>query len=113
LSRDAADGAVPNVVHALDATHLLRTVNACVAEGIKDIVTVHDCFGCLAPQAEQFNSIIRREFVRMYEEHDPLTEIRERALCSLNALAPRLLPPVPERGSLDLREFSKSLYGFS
>jgi DNA-directed RNA polymerase, mitochondrial len=113
LSKDAMDGIVPNVVHSLDAAHLLRTVNVCVAAGIKDILVIHDCFACLAPKAEEFNAIIRREFVRMYEEHDPLNEIRERALCSLGPLAPQLLPAVPERGSLNLSEFSRSVYAFS
>jgi DNA-directed RNA polymerase len=111
-NQKAANGVAPNVVHALDAAHLLRTVNACVAADIKDILTIHDCFGCLTPQAEKFNAIMRQEFVRMYEEHDPLTEIRERALCDLGPLAPKLLRPVPERGSLNLSEFLESSYAF-
>jgi DNA-directed RNA polymerase, mitochondrial len=108
----AANAVVANVVHALDASHLLRTVNACAAAGINDLVTVHDSFGCLAPQADQFARIVRDEFVRMYEECDPLAELRERALCSLGPLAPQLAS-VPERGAFDLREVSRSVYAFS
>ena len=42
-------------------------------------MTVHDSFGCLAPRAERFRRIIREQFVRMYEEHDVLEEILDRA----------------------------------
>jgi DNA-directed RNA polymerase, mitochondrial len=111
--KKAVDSVVANVVHALDASHLLRTVNACVAAGINDLVTVHDSFGCLAPEAHRFTKIIREEFVKMYEGCDPLTELRERALCKLGPLAPQLLVPVPQRGPLDLREFINSVHAFN
>jgi DNA-directed RNA polymerase len=76
----------------------------------------------------------------MYEQHDPLTEIRESALQTLRietpapsqmaeALAPLAakgkrvakavatqlpdLPKVPTRGDLDLNKFTKNVYSFS
>jgi DNA-directed RNA polymerase len=52
--RKAKNGVAPNFVHACDAAHLMRTVNAAVAEGITSIATVHDSFGCLASRAERF-----------------------------------------------------------
>ncbi len=55
----AANGVAPNLVHACDAAHLLLTVRACKREGIDNVATVHDSFGCLAPQAARFNQIIR------------------------------------------------------
>jgi DNA-directed RNA polymerase len=66
----AANGIAPNFVHACDATHLLMVANACAAEGIP-LATVHDSFGCLSPHAGRFRKLIRREFVRLYAEHDP------------------------------------------
>ena len=78
IDEDAAvNGVSPNFVHACDAAHLMRTVNAAVAEGITSIATVHDGFGCLPSRAERFRKIIREEFVRMYEEHDVLAEVLE------------------------------------
>lgn len=129
VAEDAIGAVAPNFIHALDAAHLVRTVNACAAAGICDIMTIHDCYACLAPQAEQFNKIIREEFVRMYEEHDPLTEIREWAKCSLRtsnelrakgqrvARAVDFETPgwceVSKRGELDLRKFLNTPYAFS
>lgn len=80
---DAIDAVAPNFVHACDAAHLLRAVNAAVSEGITSIATVHDSFGCLAPRARRFRKIISEEFVKMYEEHDVLREVREQAHADL------------------------------
>jgi DNA-directed RNA polymerase, mitochondrial len=73
-----------NFVHACDAAHLLRTVNAAVSEGITSIATVHDSFRCLPPRAARFLKIIRNELARMYEEHDVLQEVRDQALADLD-----------------------------
>jgi DNA-directed RNA polymerase len=109
----AVNAVAPNLIHALDAAHLARTVNACYSAGIKDMVTVHDCFSCLAPHAADLNQIVRDEFIRMYAECDPLTEIRERATSALTGLAPKLIPCVPAPGSFDLAQISKSAFAFS
>jgi DNA-directed RNA polymerase len=57
----AVSGSAPNFVHSLDAAHLIKTVNAAVSEGITDLLTVHDCFYCLAPQASRLHKIISEQ----------------------------------------------------
>jgi DNA-directed RNA polymerase len=64
------DSIAPNFVHSLDAAHLVRVVNACAADGINDILTVHDSFAVHAPHAVQLNQIIRREMGMMYQAYD-------------------------------------------
>ena len=108
---EATSGAAPNIVHALDAAHLARTVNACASNGIRDLMTVHDCFACLVPQADKLNQIVRYELWRMYEEHDPLVEIRERALIPLGPQDRQLIQrKVPTQGKFDIREVLKSAF---
>jgi DNA-directed RNA polymerase len=109
----AANAVAPNLVHACDAAHLLLTVNACVAEGINAIATVHDSFGCLAPQATRFNQIIRETFVRMYEEHDVLAEVLESATRDLTLANRERLPTVPAYGPLNLKEVLNAKYAFA
>ena len=96
---DAARGASPNFVHACDAAHLLRTVNAAAAEGITSIATVHDCFGCLPSRAERFRKIIREQFVRMYEENDVLAQVLEQARKDLNEPNTKRMPSARRRGA--------------
>jgi DNA-directed RNA polymerase len=109
----AANGVAPNFVHALDAAHLQLTVNAAVAEGITQIATVHDSFGCLAPHARRFNAIIREQFVAMYEQHDVLAEVLERAKCDLSQHNWNRLPDVVERGALDLKGVLNAPFAFA
>jgi DNA-directed RNA polymerase len=109
----AANAVAPNFVHACDASHLLRTVNACVAEGITSIATVHDSFGCHAPHARRFNQIIREQFVAMYEEHDVLAEVLASAKRDLTDHNWHRLPETPTYGNLQLKDILHAQYAFA
>lgn len=100
-------GASPNFVHSLDATHHHMTVNAAVAEGITHFAMVHDSFGTHACDTERFHQIIREQFVSLYEDHDPLA-----GLIAENTYDGLKLPPAPKRGSLDIREVLGSEFFF-
>ena len=56
----------PNLVHALDAAHLVRVVNAAAGEGITNIAVVHDAYATLAPQAKRLRTLIGRELMLLY-----------------------------------------------
>jgi hypothetical protein len=64
-----------------------------VSQGITDILTIHDSFYCLAPQATRFREIILEELATLYRD-DPLAELRKR-----NVSDPDLLP-LPPYGTL-------------
>ena len=115
ISKDRARNAVaPNFVHALDSSHLLLTVGAAADEGITDIATVHDSFGCLPSEADRFNEIIRAELVRMYEDHDVLAEIFASARADLTEANHDKLPAaLPEKGTLNLEEIKDAKYAFA
>jgi DNA-directed RNA polymerase len=109
----AANGVAPNFVHALDAAHLLLTASTSAREGITNLATVHDSFGCLAPQATRFNAIIREQFVQMYEQHDVLAEVLTAAKRDLTEHNWERLPDVPAYGPLNLREVLDAEYAFA
>ncbi len=72
--------AAANFVHSLDATHLVRTVNA-LAENEMPSLPVHDSYSVLAPHAEQFHITNRQElwamYYEMWERGGPLALLRE------------------------------------
>lgn len=109
----AAAGIAPNFVHSHDAAHLLLTVTACAEEGITDIATVHDSFGCLPSRAGRFNQIIRETFLRMYQDHDVLAELLESARADLTPANHHKLPELPAKGALDLKEIINARYAFA
>ena len=103
LKRKSMNGAAPNFVHALDASHLIRVVNAAAGEGITSIAVVHDSFGCLAPQARDLHRIIRTQFAELYSQ-DVFAGLREAAGSS---------EPIPAKGSLDPWGVLDSEYAFA
>ena len=110
ISRTKAVNAVTaNFVHSVDAAHLQFVALAAAKEGI-GMVSVHDCFGCLAPRAGRFNQIILEQFVRLHEKHNLLNEVRESARRDLPKSIE--LPPLPEIGSLEIKDIPQSLHAY-
>jgi DNA-directed RNA polymerase len=63
--RQCRQAATANFIHSMDAAHLHEVVASAKAYGIR-MVTVHDCFSCLAPRAEKLNQIIRMSFIMVH-----------------------------------------------
>jgi DNA-directed RNA polymerase len=76
--RKVKHAAAPNFVQSLDAAHLVKVVNAAASDGIPDLLTVHDSYHCLAPQADRFHQIILDELYYLYRDNDPLEDLRIR-----------------------------------
>jgi DNA-directed RNA polymerase len=115
--------AAANFTHSLDAAHLVKVVNAAASEGITNILTVHDCFYCLAPQATRLQKIIMEQLADMYKNNDPLADLRNQ---NVSVNEPWILP-VPPKGTLkpwpedprcqvmermQLDDLKKAIYGF-
>jgi DNA-directed RNA polymerase len=109
----AAAGIAANLTHSMDASHLLLSVGAAADEGITDIATVHDSFGCLACDAPRFLHIIRETLMRMYADHDILSELLESARADLTPASQDKLPQLPEKGTLELKELLNAKYAFA
>ncbi|MGM5019253.1 DNA-directed RNA polymerase [Tardiphaga sp. 367_B4_N1_1] len=109
----AAAGIAANFTHSMDASHLLLSVGVAADEGITDIATVHDSFGCLACDAPRFLHIIRETLMRMYADHDILSELLESARADLTPASQEKLPQLPEKGTLELKELLNAKYAFA
>jgi Autographiviridae RNA polymerase len=104
---EAMNAAAPNFVHSLDASHVVRVINACA---VTNIATVHDCFACLAPQAGRVHEIWRKQLALLHAQ-DLLTELRSSAQRDHDRAAPACglsLAPVPPPGSLDPSEIERA-----
>lgn len=108
-SRKQATGISPNWVHSLDASHLMKTVNACHALGIRSFSMIHDSYGTHAGNIGTMAVVLREEFVRMYSQVDVLAKFKEDIETQLGIT----LPPLPPKGNLDLNEVLNSTYFFS
>jgi len=98
------NGISPNFVHSMDAAHLTLTVNEAARQGITSLAMIHDDYGTHAADAPRLAAIIRETFVRMYEQHAPLTWFADHY---------DGLPAPPAPGALDIRAVRESRYFFA
>lgn len=101
----------PNVIHSMDGAHLQRSVVFGKANGINHFAMIHDSFGTHAGNMSLFSWAIREAFVRTYETYCPLTELDSYARSVLSDADK--LPPIPDKGDLDLGLIRDSLYAFA
>ena len=109
--RRQASGISPNWVHSLDAAHLMLTLNAAYDAGVRSFCFIHDSYGTHAGKAGLLASTLREQFVRMYSEHDVMTEFRDALAVQLPEKAK--LPDLPEKGTLDLDQVLESPFFFA
>ena len=60
-------GIAPNFIHSLDACHMRLVVSAMARNGITDIWSVHDAFGCHPNHIEDLRFIINKQFVNVHQ----------------------------------------------
>jgi DNA-directed RNA polymerase len=103
------DSIVPNLIHSLDAAHMMFTVSALKAEGLSDFAMVHDSYAVHASDVDRMNRVLREQFVRVHQECT-LTRITEQFREAGGVIA---IKDAPSIGSLDLGEVLKSEYFIS
>jgi DNA-directed RNA polymerase len=106
--KKAVNAVTANFVHSADAAHLQFVAPAAAKEGIS-LVTVHDCFGTIAPKAQRLNEILRELFVRLHKRHNLLVGVRETAKRDLRV---KDLPPAPAIGSAEIEDILRSFHAF-
>lgn len=105
----------PNFVHAMDAAHMLRTVELLldtVGPSVH-LAMVHDSYATHAADANELYDAIRNAFVQMYQEKDWLVAFKEEVTSQLPAEIAEKLPPVPPHGDLNIADVLNSLYFFA
>ena len=107
----AKSAVAPNVIHSLDASHLMLTVLKAKEQGIKHFSLIHDSFGTHAANTSDFFYIIREAFVEMYENYCPYEEIQQRTLDALDNQTK--VPALPQKGELNVQDVQYSLYAFA
>lgn len=108
--RRAGNGSSPNFIHSLDASAMTKTINECTRQGIANYAMVHDSYGTHTSFMPRMSDILREEFVKMYEQHDVLDELRTHAT---NTLGTSDVPHPPSVGNLNLRDVLNSQYFFA
>lgn len=102
----------PNVVHSLDATHLMMTVCAAHDQDIKHFALIHDSFGTHAANTDLLFRIVREQMVELYKD-DPLGQIIEDLKGQMMEDDLKNLPKPHSKGLLNIEEILESQYAFA
>ena len=107
--RRQLNGISPNVIHSLDASMMMLTVNKLRAQGLRHFALIHDSYGAHACDIPILNQVLREQFAAIYCSHDVLKELKDRWEQKFGIT----LPELPEHGSLDPGMVNYSRYFFA
>jgi len=74
-ARKSANAISPNIIHSMDATHLMLTVELLAKNNITDIMTVHDSFSTTIGNAEAMAEALKVTFKQLYEDYNLYEDI--------------------------------------
>ena len=125
---------IPNLIHSLDAAHLIQVVVASKKTGYYPIITIHDCFGTHPNKMEVLSNRVKSEFALLYTKEEFLLKYHKHLISTLkvNNIKVKVednrysvffsgkkdgewidLPEVPKLGELDLNAIKESSYMIS
>jgi DNA-directed RNA polymerase len=110
----ARSGIAPNVVHSLDACHMLSTVRTCWdTHGISSFSLIHDSYGVHHADLTKMRDVLREEFVNMYADTNVLQDWKEQVIKQIPEGMDIQLPEVPTQGDADIHQVIGSDYFFA
>lgn len=118
--KDQLQGIAPNFTHAMDAATLMESILLAADYGVTSVTTIHDAYGAVASDIPVLNACLRRAFVTLYTDFDPLGDFL--AACedlvrthrrAVNSNEYVKWPNRPEAGTLDLDQVIESAYFFA
>ncbi len=103
------DSVVANLIHSLDAAHMMLTVRELAARGLADFAMVHDSYAVHACDVDLMQQVLRDQFVRVHTEFTLAGFVEQ-----LKSSAPVVeLKQTPDLGALDIEKVRDSQYFFS
>ncbi len=111
-SKRQANGISPNLIHSMDASHLMGVANRCYDHDIRSLAVVHDSFGVHAARVSDLQNILRDTFADLYETNW-LEVFREEFIAQLPPEWADKIPPVPPLGAFDIEQVRRSPYLFA
>jgi Autographiviridae RNA polymerase len=116
---------IPNIIHSLDANHLINLLNSSNDQGFAPIITIHDCVGIFPNKRArlELEHSVKKEFIFLYTNSNFLNTFHDRIIqsitdkklsiieekCSIFVLLNDQLikkPELPELGKLDLQNIT-------
>lgn len=109
----SASAVSPNVIHSMDAAHLLLTVLNGLQQEIHEYFLIHDSFATTAADTQKLYKIIRSSFVELYSDFCLYQSVLDYNIDQFTNLSKVELPSIPKKGNLVLEDIKDSRYCFA
>jgi DNA-directed RNA polymerase len=70
-------GIIPNIIHSLDASHLINVVISANENKIEPVITVHFCFICHPNNLNNLSYLVRKFFIDLYTRESFLEKFHQ------------------------------------
>lgn len=110
--RKSTASLAPNYIHSLDASHLVKTINTCLLNGVDTVTTIHDSFATHAADLDTLWTATRWEFYQQYSGN-LLEELYDHVQSLLPDEAKADLPKPPVQSNVNLEDVMYSDYFFA
>jgi hypothetical protein len=129
--RSQTQAIIPNIIHSLDASHLINIINTASNNKLTPVVTIHDCFGTLPNKMSELDILVKKEFILLYSDSKFLKSFHQRFIQNINDnnfeiktenketyvyldnLTKIKIPSIPKLGKLDIKKIINSRYMIS
>lgn len=111
-------GASPNIIHAMDSTHLMMTTLRCKDKGVDDLMVVHDSFSSTVGNCHNMRESIKEAFIELYTDYCLYTDLLEQAKARHSDPESVDWPEIPPKGDqngklLEIADIIYAKYPFS
>ena len=110
--RRQRSGCSPNFIHSLDSAAMALVTCKMKAQGIHHFAMIHDSYGVHATNVDQLSKSLRKVCVDMFQE-DLLEKFKNEIHAMLSPRNQKRIPPLPEKGNLQLEKVLESDYFFA
>ena len=131
-SRKQSQAIIPNIVHSLDASHLINIFKYAINNKFYPVITIHDCFGTHPNKILELKSIVKQEFIKLYSTDEFLNKFHYKIIETIkdnnyiiykndydnnyyvlytnkrNKKDEIMIPNLPVRGNLDINTINNS-----
>jgi hypothetical protein len=74
---------IPNIIHSLDASHLINLLNKALITNFEPVISVHDCFGTHPNKLEDLILLVKKEFILIYTKSNFLEMFHSKLIQSI------------------------------
>ena len=111
-SRREVNGIAPNMVHSLDATQLMKTIDLAASRGISAFALSHDAYGTHVADMETMSRSVREATVDLFKNYG-MEELHKQFIALMPADKRDRIPSCPQKGAFDLNSILKAKHAFS